>query len=67
LREIKNVSYLDYTPQLQDFVKYSQQNNLQMQLWVRPDYTIYGPGTAFSPQLQNVIDRGFIKIVTIPF
>lgn len=30
LREIKNVSYLDYTPQLQDSVIYSQQHNLQM-------------------------------------
>jgi hypothetical protein len=67
LREIKNVSYLDYTPQLRDFVAYSQQNNLQMQLWIRPNFTIYGPGTTISPQLQNVINKGFIRIFTIPF
>ncbi|MDR1458848.1 MAG: hypothetical protein LBI60_01345, partial [Bacteroidales bacterium] len=67
LREIKNVSYLDYTPQLQDFVKYSQQNSLQMQLWIRPAGTIYGLPTQLSPSLLNTVNQGYIRIFYIPF
>ena len=67
LREIKNVSYLDYTPQLQDFVSYSQQHNLQMILQVRPENTVFGPGTIFSPALNNAINQYNIKVDYIPF
>jgi RHS repeat-associated protein len=67
LEEVKNVSYLDYTPQLQDFVQHSQLKGLQMQLWIRPAGTIYGPVTNFSPSMQNVIDKGFIRVFYIPF
>lgn len=63
LREIKNVSYLDYTPLLQDFVIYSQQHNLQMILQVQPENTVFGLGTTFSPALNN--DN--IKVDYIPF
>jgi hypothetical protein len=67
LREIKNVSYLDYTPQLQDFVQYSQRNNLQMILQIRPENTIFGPATIFSPAMQNAIYQYNIIVRPIPF
>lgn len=67
MEEIKNVSYLDYTPQIQDFVKYSQQNNLQMKLWIRPANTIFGPSTTFSPAMQNAIFQYNIQTPYIPF
>lgn len=49
LREVKNVQYLNYTNQLQDFVLYCQQNNVKMELIVDVD-------TIISPELQQVID-----------
>jgi len=67
LREVKNVSYLDYTPQLQDFVKYSQQENLQMILQVRPANTIFGPATIPSPAMQNAIIQHNIIVEPIRF
>ena len=67
LREIKNVSYLDYTPQLQDFVQYSQKHNLQMILQIRPESTIFGPATNFSPAMQNAIYQYNIIVQPIPF
>ena len=67
LDEVKNVSYLDYIPQLQDFVQYSQRNNLQMILHIRPENTIFGPATSFSPAMQNAIYQYNIIVRTIPF
>jgi len=67
LEEVKNVSHLEYTNQLKDFVNYSQQTNRQMILWVRPAGTIYGPATIPSLVLQNMHNQGMIKILSIPF
>ncbi|MDR1543943.1 MAG: hypothetical protein LBS50_05965 [Prevotellaceae bacterium] len=64
LEEVKNVSYLDYTDQLKDFVMYSPKNNLQMTVWVRPAGTIYGPATHLSPALQQIHNSGMINILT---
>lgn len=67
LDEVKNVSYLEYTSQLKDFVKHAQQNNLQMNLYIRPEGTIYGAKTQLSPALQNLYKQGTIKIFYINF
>jgi hypothetical protein len=67
LEEVKNVSHLNYTPQMQDFVKYSQRNNLKMILYIRPENTIYGIGTQISPTIRVLENQGMIRILTIPF
>ncbi|KRE81367.1 hypothetical protein ASG86_12560 [Arthrobacter sp. Soil764] len=56
LGEVKNVKSLTYTSQLQDFVAYSQANNLQFNLYVRQSTTFSGP-------LQGQINAGTITRV----
>ena len=67
LREVKNVSHLEYTNQLKDFVQYSQRENLQMILEVRPPNTVYGPATTFSPAMNNAIYQHNIIVRPIKF
>jgi hypothetical protein len=59
LTEVKNVSKLSFTPQLQDFVKYCKANGYTFELWVRPS-------TAFSAELEKAIDDSKIIIRHIP-
>jgi len=67
LDEVKNVSHLEYTSQIKDFVQYSQTKGLQMRLWIRPENTIFGPGTTFSPAMNNAIYQYGIDVQRIPF
>jgi len=53
LSEVKNVNYQGYTSQIQDYLKYSQDNEITFELWTRPD-------TIISKPLQNLIDNGDI-------
>jgi len=50
LSEVKNVRYQAYTQQLKDAVAYAQQNELQFDLYVRPN-----GGTVLSGPLQDAI------------
>ena len=56
LGEVKNVSSLSYTSQIQDFVSYAQSNGLQFNLYVRGSTTFTGP-------LQQLVDSGAITVV----
>lgn len=56
LGEVKNVSRLSYTSQLQDFVAYSRTNGLGFNLYVRES-------TTFTPRLKQFIDSGVITRV----
>jgi hypothetical protein len=57
--EVKNVGYLSYTNQLQDFNLFAQQNGYQFQLYVRPSTVLSGP-------LQSQVGAGNIMLRTIP-
>jgi RHS repeat-associated protein len=59
LEEVKNVKSLSFTKQLRDFRTYSQQNELQMILYTRPNTVLSGP-------LQQQIQSGNIILKTIP-
>lgn len=56
LGEVKNVSSLSYTSQLQDFLAYARANSLQFKLYVRGS-------TEFSSPLQDLVDSGAISRV----
>ena len=59
LEEVKNVTQLSFTRQLQDFHLYSQQNGLQMIIHTRATTTFSGP-------LQGLINNGSIVTRAIP-
>jgi hypothetical protein len=58
LGEVKNVSSLSYTNQLQDFADYARQEQLQFNLYVRGSTTLSGP-------LQAEVDSGEINLFRI--
>jgi hypothetical protein len=58
LSEVKNVAYQRLTPQLRDFLAYCRANGFEFRLYVRT-------GTRFSKELQELIDRGEIKLMRI--
>jgi hypothetical protein len=58
LGEVKNVSNLSFTNQLQDFSGYAQQEQLQFNLYVRGSTTLSGP-------LQAAVDSGDINLLRI--
>lgn len=58
LNEVKNVSYLSYSQQLQDNVAYAQANGLTFQLWVRGGES----PTFLAGPLQNAIEQGLIVV-----
>ncbi|MFV0507544.1 MAG: RHS repeat-associated core domain-containing protein [Bacteroidales bacterium] len=53
LEESKNVKHLNFTGQLRDYLKYSQDNGFKMILHTRPS-------TTFSKPLQQLIDKGTV-------
>ncbi len=55
--EVKNVQYQSYTSQIQDFVLYSQQNNIPFTLYMNG-------GARMSQNLQGAIDDGMINLIT---
>lgn len=59
LSEVKNVGSLSYTQQLRDFTRYSNENGLQFNLYVRPATTLSGP-------LEDAINNDLIKLNYIP-
>jgi len=59
LEESKNVKHLNFTSQLRDYLKYSQENGLQFILHTRPN-------TTFSKPLQQLIDNGTIIHNKVP-
>ena len=59
LEEAKNVAHLNFTRQLKDYLKYSQDNGLQMILHTRGS-------TTFSKTLQKLIDDGIIIHKKVP-
>ena len=59
LSEVKNVESLSYTQQLQDFADYAAQEDLDFDLYVRPDTYLSGP-------LFDAEAAGDINIIRIP-
>ncbi len=59
ITEVKNVNRLSLTNQINDFLLYSQQNNLQFNLYTRTN-------TIISKPLQALIDNGSIILKRIP-
>ena len=60
LSEVKNVAYQSYTLQLRDFANFAQQNQLQFNLYIRPDTSLSGP-------LFDAYQNGVLNILKIPF
>ena len=60
LTEVKNVKYLSKTQQLDDFITYSQNNGLKMELWVRKT-------TTMSNNLLDTIDKVGIIVKRLPW
>jgi Restriction endonuclease fold toxin 7 len=56
--EVKNVQYLAYTSQLQDFVAFAEANGYTFQLIVRA-------GTVLSAPLQAAADVGLIEVLSV--
>ncbi len=59
LTEVKNVSRLDFTPQLKDYYNWCQQNGYKMVLYTRRD-------TQLSKPLQDLIRQGKIEHKFLP-
>lgn len=59
LEESKNVKHLNFTGQLRDYLKYSQDNKLDFILHTRPS-------TTFSKPLQELIDQKIILHNPVP-
>lgn len=59
LEEVKNVSRLSYSRQLQDFAAYSKQNGLAFNLYVRGGSS----PTTLSGPLQAAVDKGDINLI----
>jgi RHS repeat-associated protein len=55
IQEVKNVRYLRYTDQLQDFVLYAKERGYRFELFVRRD-------TQLSDDLQAAVERGDIVL-----
>ncbi len=60
LSEIKNVRRLSLTLQLRDYLKYAEENELIMQVFVRE-----GEGTVLSKALLELEEKGAIKILRV--
>lgn len=54
--EVKNVSSLSLTSQIEDFLLYSQREGLTFNLIVRSNTTLSGP-------LQTLVDSGQVNLV----
>ncbi len=59
LREVKNVKYLSFTSQIQDYLYHSLATDREFILVVRES-------TKFSKELQKCIDAGFITLEYLP-
>lgn len=59
LSEIRNVKKQGLTAQIQDYLTYSQQNDLDFDLYLPPSATPTGP-------LQDAFDKGLINRIDIP-
>jgi RHS repeat-associated protein len=59
LDEVKNVARLANTQQLQDFLVYSQENNLTFNVWVRPS-------TVLTPTVRDLVSSGEINLKYLP-
>ncbi len=57
--EVKNAKYQGLTRQIQDYIDYSQKNDLRFDLFVRPDTNLSGP-------LQSAIAARLVNLRYIP-
>ncbi|MBK8212581.1 MAG: hypothetical protein IPK71_02430 [Myxococcales bacterium] len=60
LAEVKNVKYLSYTQQLQDYAAHAKLTGREFHLWVRP-------GATLSEPLEAAIERKEVVLKRIPF